>query len=239
MTAAAFRALHHGRPAGDPLVLAGPWDAGSARAFADAGFAALATPSAAVAASLGLADGDVPAADMFAAVTRIVRAVDVPVSADLEDGYGLPPRELVERILETGAVGCNLEDTDQTTGRLLDPREQADRLAAVRAEAGGALFLNARIDTYLRGGSDEDARERARLYAAAGADCVYPIAAPEGALAGIADASGLPVNALSEPEGSVVRRLGPLGAGRITFGKGMYLRSMAAAGDVAAVLRSA
>ncbi|MER5782065.1 isocitrate lyase/phosphoenolpyruvate mutase family protein [Streptomyces mobaraensis] len=245
MTAAAFRALHHGRPAGDPLVLAGPWDAGSARAFADAGFAALATPSAAVAASLGMADGDVPAVEMFAAVARVVRAVDVPVSADLEDGYGLPARELVERVLETGAVGCNLEDTDRTTGRLRDPREQADRLAAVRAEAGDALFLNARIDSYLRGtsdasdASDEDARKRARLYAAAGADCVYPILAPEGALAGIAAASGVPVNALSAPDASAVRRLGPLGAGRITFGKGMYVRAMAAAGEVAAGLRSA
>ncbi|MFI0739651.1 isocitrate lyase/phosphoenolpyruvate mutase family protein [Streptomyces sp. NPDC021100] len=239
MTATAFRALHHGRPAGDPLVLAGPWDAGSARAFAGAGFAALATPSAAVAASLGVADGDVPAAEMFAAVARVVRAVDVPVSADLEDGYGLPPRELVERILETGAVGCNLEDTDRATGRLLDPRAQADRLAAVRAEAGDALFLNARIDTYLRGASDEDARERARLYAAAGADCVYPITAPEEALAGIAATSGVPVNALSAPDASAIRRLGPLGAGRITFGKGMYVRAMAAAGDVAKRLRPA
>ncbi|MGI5339620.1 isocitrate lyase/PEP mutase family protein [Streptomyces sp. CA-181903] len=239
MTAAAFRALHHGRPAGDPLVLAGPWDAGSARAFADAGFAALATPSAAVAASLGVADGDVPPAEMFAAVARVVRAVDVPVSADLEDGYGLAPRELVERLLETGAVGCNLEDTDRATGRLVDPREQADRLAAVRAEAGNALFLNARIDSYLRGASDEDARERARLYAAAGADCVYPITAPEEALAGIAAAAGVPVNALSAPDASAVRRLGPLGAGRITFGKGMYVRAMAAAGDVAAGLRLA
>ncbi|KAB7852825.1 isocitrate lyase/PEP mutase family protein [Streptomyces mobaraensis] len=236
MTAAAFRALHHGRPAGDPLVLAGPWDAGSARAFADAGFAALATPSAAVAASLGVADGDVPAAEMFAAVARVVRAVDVPVSADLEDGYGLPARELVERILETGAVGCNLEDTDRTTGRLLDPREQADRLADVRAEAGDALFLNARIDSWLRGASDEDARERARLYAAAGADCVYPILAPEGALAAIGAAAGLPVNAMAEPESSAPHRLGRLGADRITFGKGMFLRSMTAAGAIAAEL---
>ncbi|MGK5637101.1 isocitrate lyase/PEP mutase family protein [Streptomyces sp. URMC 126] len=239
MTAAAFRALHHGRPAGGPLVLAGPWDAGSARAFADAGFPALATPSAAVAASLGLADGDVPAAEMFAAVARVVRAVDVPVSADLEDGYGLPPRELVERALATGVVGCNLEDTDRRTGRLRNPREQAERLAAVRAEAGDALFLNARIDSFLHGASDEDARERARLYAMAGADCVYPITAPEEALAGIAEASGIPVNALAAPDDSAVRRLGALGAGRITFGKGMYVRAMAAAGEMAAGLRSA
>ncbi|WP_171164227.1 isocitrate lyase/phosphoenolpyruvate mutase family protein [Streptomyces sp. I05A-00742] len=239
MPVADFRALHHGRRPGDPLVLPGPWDAASARAFADAGFPALATPSAAVAESLGLADGDVPAAEMFAAVARVARAVDVPVSADIEDGYGLPPGELVARLLEAGAVGCNLEDTDRSSGRLLGPREQADRLAAVRAEAGDALFLNARIDTYLRGASDEDALERARLYAAAGADCVYPILAPESALAAIAAASGLLVNAMAPPEASAPHRLGLLGATRITFGKGMFLRSMAAAGAIAAELRSA
>lgn len=109
--AAAFRALHHGRVPDDPLVLPGPWDAASARVCVEAGFPALATPSAGVAASLGYEDGQTPADEMFAAVARIVRAVDVPVSADVEDGYGLAPKELVERLLEVGVVGCNLEDS--------------------------------------------------------------------------------------------------------------------------------
>ena len=82
----AFRALHHHRAPGDPLVLPGPWDAASARVFTEAGFPALATPSAGVAASLGYEDGQVPADEMFAAVARIVRAVDVPVSADVGGG---------------------------------------------------------------------------------------------------------------------------------------------------------
>ncbi|MFC9680858.1 isocitrate lyase/phosphoenolpyruvate mutase family protein, partial [Streptomyces sp. NPDC056948] len=172
-----FRALHHHRVPGDPLVLPGPWDAASARVFVEAGFPALATPSAGVAASLGYEDGQTPADEMFAAIARIVRAVDVPVSADVEGGYGLAPKELVERLLETGAVGCNLEDSED--GVLKDPRAHADRLAEVRAAAGDGLFVNARVDTFACGVGDPGrAIERAALYVAAGADCVYPIGAP-------------------------------------------------------------
>ncbi|MDV9193652.1 isocitrate lyase/phosphoenolpyruvate mutase family protein, partial [Streptomyces sp. SR27] len=176
---ATLRALHRDRPADDPLVLPGPWDAVSARVFEAAGFPALATPSAGIAASLGHEDGATPAAEMFAAVARIVRAVSVPVTADLEGGYGLAPAELVDRVRESGAVGVNLEDTGPD-GRLQDPRAHADRLAEVRAAAGPGLFLNARVDTYIRGVAEPaaDALVRARLYAEAGADCVYPIAAP-------------------------------------------------------------
>src|SRR3954470_17278270 len=104
MTASTFRALHEGRAVGDPLVLPGPWDAASARVFADAGFPALATPSAGISASLGYEDGEcTPPDEMFAAIRRITRAVDIPVTADIEAGYGLPAAELVERLLEAGA----------------------------------------------------------------------------------------------------------------------------------------
>ncbi|GAB1337381.1 hypothetical protein ACE1SV_39710 [Streptomyces sp. E-15] len=130
-----FRALHRGRVHGEPLVLPGPWDAASARVLEAAGFPALATPSAGIAASLGYADGETPADEMFAAIARIARAVKVPVSADVEGGYGLAPEELVERLLEAGAVGCNLEDS--AGGVLRDPREQAEFLAGVRAAAAG------------------------------------------------------------------------------------------------------
>ncbi|MEV6109017.1 isocitrate lyase/phosphoenolpyruvate mutase family protein [Streptomyces sp. NPDC051940] len=222
-----FRALHHGRLPGDPLILPGPWDAASARVLADAGFAALATPSAGVAASLGYEDGEVPYEEMFAAVARIARSVPVPVSADVEDGYGLPPAELVERLLEAGAVGCNLEDTEHGTKRLKSPAEQADFLAAVRAAAGDRLFVNARVDTYLRGGGTvEEAVERGRAYAAAGADCVYPIMAKPAHLGPLADRLGLPLNAVAHPSFPPPRELGKLGATRITFGPGLQLRTM-------------
>ena len=228
--AAVFRALHHGRMPGDPLILPGPWDAASARALVEAGFPALATPSAGVAASLGYADGETPAAEMFAALARITRAVDVPVSADVEDGYGLAPKELVERLLETGAVGCNLEDS--SGGVLKDPHQHAEWLAEVRAAAGDRLFLNARVDTFARGVTDPDrAIERAALYVAAGADCVYPIHAPAAVLPLLRSGIQGPLNMYAHPDGTspAPAELGALGATRITFGPGLLrlaLRSL-------------
>ncbi|MFE2064441.1 isocitrate lyase/phosphoenolpyruvate mutase family protein [Streptomyces sp. NPDC059467] len=228
--AGVFRSLHHGRAPGDPLVLPGPWDAASARALAAAGFPALATPSAGVAASLGYADGQTPAAEMFAAVARIARSVDVPVSADVEDGYGLAPNELVERLLEAGVVGCNLEDSHG--GALKDPHRHAEWLAEVRSAAGDRVFLNARVDTFARGVTDPDrAIERAALYVAAGADCVYPIHAPAALLPLLRSGIEGPLNMYAHPDGDgpAPAGLGELGATRITFGPGLLrlaLRSL-------------
>ncbi len=248
MTAAALRALHHGRAADDPLVLPGPWDAESARIFAAAGFPALATPSAGVSAALGYADGSTPPDEMFAAVARIVRAVEVPVTADLEAGYGLPAKELVERIAAAGAVGCNIEDSDHHSGALTDAGRQADRLAELRAAAGDALVINARIDVFLPGrcGSGdtdlaiqvEEAVRRGLRYAAAGADCVYPILAPPHVLRELADRIGLPVNALAVPGGPPPRELGAAGASRVTFGGGLHGRAMGAVRALAEELRT-
>ncbi|MFI9228915.1 isocitrate lyase/phosphoenolpyruvate mutase family protein [Streptomyces rimosus] len=248
MTAAALRALHHGRAADDPLVLPGPWDAESARIFAAAGFPALATPSAGVSAALGYADGSTPPDEMFAAVTRIVRAVEVPVTADLEAGYGLPAKELVERIAAAGAVGCNIEDSDHHSGALTEAGRQADRLAEIRAAAGDALVINARIDVFLPGrcGSGdtdlavqvEEAVRRGLRYAAAGADCVYPILAPPHVLRELADRIGLPVNALAVPGGPPPRELGAAGASRVTFGGGLHGRAMGAVRALAEELRT-
>ncbi|TJZ53034.1 isocitrate lyase/phosphoenolpyruvate mutase family protein [Streptomyces piniterrae] len=231
-----LRALHHGPDL--PLVLPGPWDAASAKVFADAGFPALATPSAGVAASLGYEDGKTPPDEMFAAVARIVRAVDVPVSADVEAGYGLSAKELVGRLADAGAVGCNLEDSDHASGALRDAEEQADWLARVRAEAGDALVINARIDTFLWGveGTAEAVR-RGRLYAEAGADCVYPILAPPPLLAELAAGIGLPVNAVVQPDGPSPRELGALGASRITFGPGLQRQAMTAVAGLAERIR--
>ncbi|ALV33999.1 isocitrate lyase/phosphoenolpyruvate mutase family protein [Streptomyces sp. CdTB01] len=214
----AFRALHRGRLPGDPLVLPGPWDAVSARVFEEAGFPALATPSAGVAASLGYTDGATPADEMFAAVARVCRAVHVPVSADVEGGYGLAPEELVERLLAAGAVGCNLEDS--AGGVLKDPREHAEWLAGVRHAAGDRLFVNARVDVFVHGDGDpERAIERAALYVAAGADCVYPIGAPANVLPLLRSGIQGPINVYSKLEGGPTpTELGELGATRVTFG---------------------
>jgi 2-methylisocitrate lyase-like PEP mutase family enzyme len=232
-----FRTLHLYRPPGDPLVLPGPWDAASARVFADAGFPALATPSAGVAASLGYEDGQTPAGEMFAAVARITRAVDVPVSADVEGGYGLPPGELVERLLEAGVVGCNLEDSEG--GVLKDPRRHADWLAEVCSLARGRIFVNARVDTFVHGIADPGrAVERAASYVAAGADCVYPIGAPVGVLpqlrAGIE--GPLNINGTVDGSGPSPAELGERGATRVTFGPGLHLRAAQALRDITAGL---
>jgi 2-methylisocitrate lyase-like PEP mutase family enzyme len=238
MTVTAFRALHHDRAPGDALVLPGPWDAGSARAFAEAGFPALATPSAGVAAALGYEDGHTPADEMFAAVARIVRSVDVPVSADVEGGYGLPPKELVARILDTGAVGCNLEDSDSATQGLKDPRLHADWLAEVRAAAGDRLFINARVDSFIRKvGDPEEAITRARLYVAAGADCVFPMAVPPERLPLLRAEIEGPINVVPMPGGVPVAELAALGATRITFGPVLHWRAMAAVGEIAREIR--
>ena len=107
---------------------------------------------------------------MFAAITRITRSVDVPVTADIEAGYGLAPGELAGRLADAGVVGCNLEDSDPVTRELADPGRQADYLAAVHATAGEALVINARVDVFVRprpdgaGDAVEDAVERARRY---------------------------------------------------------------------------
>ncbi|MEV0255913.1 isocitrate lyase/phosphoenolpyruvate mutase family protein [Streptomyces sp. NPDC050732] len=235
--AATLRALHHGRAPDDPLVLPGPWDAASARVFEEAGYEALATPSAGIALSLGYEDGQVPPQEMFAAIARIVRSVSVPVTADVESGYGLAPKELVDRLLETGAVGCNLEDSsggEGGTGTLRDPDEQAAFLAAVREAAGDRLFVNARVDTFVRGVRDPAAAiERARLYVAAGADCVYPILAPAEAIPALRAGIEGPVNVLATPDGPSPRELGALGATRVTFGPGLLRKAMAALRGIA------
>ncbi|WP_217212253.1 isocitrate lyase/phosphoenolpyruvate mutase family protein [Streptomyces sp. AC550_RSS872] len=233
-----FRALHRRTAPGDPLVLPGPWDADSARVCVESGFPALATPSAAVAASLGYEDGQTPADEMFAAVARIVRAVDVPVSADIEGGYGIAPKELVERLLESGAVGCNLEDSED--GVLKEPRAHAEWLAEVRYAAGDQLFVNARVDTYIRGVSDpERAIERAALYVAAGADCVYPIGAPVDVLPLLRSGIQGPINVHGTVtgDGPSPTALGELGATRITFGPGLQRSTAQALREIAVGLR--
>ena len=241
-----LRAMHSGP---QPLVLPNVWDAVSARAFADAGFAALATSSAAVAATLGYSDGQTPAAEMFAAVARIARSVSVPVTADIENGYGLTPRELVHTLASCGAVGCNLEDSDPVGRVLTDPEQHADFLAAVHAEAGQDLVINARVDVFVRAPAESAGAEpaalvdaavaRARRYLAAGADCSYPILAPPAVLAELVRRISGPVNAMYQPDGPSLAELTATGVARISFAGGLHRRAVLAVREIAAGLATA
>ncbi|MFC5263287.1 isocitrate lyase/phosphoenolpyruvate mutase family protein [Kribbella qitaiheensis] len=218
MTAEAFRAMHHGPT---PLVLPNAWDPVSARAIAEAGYPAIATSSGAVARVIGYDDGQLtPPEEMFAAVARIARAVEVPVTADLEAGYGLSPKEFVERVLDTGAVGCNLEDS--LDKEMVEVQRQADYLAEVRAVAGADLVINARIDTFLFNRNLEEAIARGRAYRRAGADCVYPIVAPLPVLPTLVEEIGGPVNAHAFPDGPTAAELIALGATRISYGASLH-----------------
>jgi 2-methylisocitrate lyase-like PEP mutase family enzyme len=238
-----LRDLHRGER---PLVLPNPWDATSARVLADAGFPALASSSAAVAQALGGADGDrTPAKEMFAALARIgAVAADagIPLTADVENGYGLGADELVERLLEAGAVGLNLEDTDHAGGGagLLDAGAQAERIAAVKQagrDAGVDLVLNARLDACLRGAGVEESLARARRYVAAGADCVYPILLEdEAALARHVAEAGAPVNALLHPGSPSVERYAQLGVARVSTGGALANHAYGALGRAASSL---
>jgi 2-methylisocitrate lyase-like PEP mutase family enzyme len=220
----ALRALH---VPGTPLVVPNAWDAASARIIEEAGFAAVATSSNATAAILGYDDGEhAPVDDVLRAATQVARAVEVPVTVDFERGYRLPPAELVERFIATGAVGLNLEDSDPATGELVDPSQQADFLAAVRAAAGDALVINARIDVFLRGQQVESAAERASQYLAAGADCVYPIGVNDLELIGklVAQIDG-PVNVAYGAGAHSVADYAARGVARVSFGP-MFQRTL-------------
>lgn len=224
--AAALRALH---VPGHPVVLPNAWDAASARLVAEAGFPAVATSSAAIAAALGWDDGEAaPVEDMLAAAGRIARSVKAPVTVDFERGYGLKPTKLIERFAETGAAGLNLEDSDPATGAMVDITEQADFLATVRAAAESAgidLVINARTDSFLRrAGTPEEqlaaSIDRGSRYLAAGADCVYPLGAgePEVIRALVAAIPG-PVNVARGPQAKLtLADLAALGVARVTFG---------------------
>jgi 2-methylisocitrate lyase-like PEP mutase family enzyme len=169
----------------DMLVLPNVWDAASAKVVAEAGFPAVATASNAISAMLGYPDGEgAPWQEMFAAAGRVARAVSVPVTVDAEAGYGMRPRELVDRLLDIGVVGCNLEDSDHRAGGLVEAGAHAQWLADVRAaadDAGVPIVVNARVDTFLSGSGVAEtdrvaeAVRRGRLYRDAGADCLYPI----------------------------------------------------------------
>lgn len=232
-----LRALHR---SGEPILLPNAWDASSARAVVEAGFAAVATTSSGVSLSLGWEDGErTPPEEMFAAIGRIARAtheLGVPLTADIEAGYGLPPAEVAEQLIAAGAVGCNYEDSDHSKpGVLRNSSEQARRISELKAagrRSGVDLVVNARVDVFLRAGANPgecvaDAIERGNRYLEAGADCVFPILVRgEAAIASLVRGIAGPVNILAVAGGPALSRLAELGVARVSFGEALHGAAM-------------
>ncbi|OBK20995.1 phosphonomutase [Mycobacterium asiaticum] len=214
---------------GNPVILPTVWDAWSAKLAANAGFSALTVGSHPLADSIGKPDNEgMSFDDVLARVAQITAAVDVPVSVDIESGYGLPAARLIDGLLEVGAVGLNIEDTVHSDGgRLRSSAEHAELVGALRSAADAAgvhVVVNARTDLFLRkDGAESDRVERAvaRLNeaAAAGADVLYPVGRlePE-TLRRLATELPLPVNAIALPDSDDPASFGPLGVARVSFG---------------------
>jgi len=215
------------------LVLPNAWDVASAKAFAALrGCRALATTSAAIARSLGHEDGErAPAAEMIEAARRIAAAVELPVTADLERGYG-DPVGTARAAWEAGLVGINFEDS--TRAGLVPIEEQVESVRAIRA-AVPRLVLNARVDVFLRiGGDVDEAVERANAYLTAGADCVYPILCPAVSIPELARRIEGPVNVIAAPGVPGPVELQELGVARLTWGSGLAAVAYEAASKVVA-----
>ncbi|TAK39073.1 MAG: isocitrate lyase/phosphoenolpyruvate mutase family protein [Lysobacteraceae bacterium] len=233
-----FQALHI---PGNPLILFNAWDVGSARAVADAGARAIATGSWSVAAAHGYEDGErIPLELAMANLRRIVAALPLPVTVDLETGYGAAPQVVADTVadaIEAGAVGCNLEDSFAADGSLRRAEEQAARLAAARKvadKAGLAFFINARTDVFFQKPADahdaamvDAALERARAYADAGASGLFvPGLVSETLIERLVKESPLPVNIMASAAAPARVRLAELGVARISHGPGPYRGAM-------------
>lgn len=214
---------------GNPVVLPTVWDGWSARLAVAAGFAALTVGSYPVAESIGKSDGEgMTFDDLLARVRQITAAIDVPLSVDIESGYGQTPGRLVEGLLDAGAVGLNIEDTVHSEGgRLRSSGEHAELVGALRAAADSAgvhIVINARTDLFLgQHGDEADRVDRAiaRLAEAAeaGADSLYPVGRLDpDTLRRLATELPLPINAIAMPDQDDPASFGPLGVGRISFG---------------------
>jgi 2-methylisocitrate lyase-like PEP mutase family enzyme len=228
--AARFRALHGGP---EILLLCNVWDAASARVVEEAGFPAVATTSAGVAWSLGFADGEhAPFEEVVAVVRRVVGAVGVPVSADIEAGFGETPGEAARSclaVLEAGAVGVNLEDGTAGKDRLVPITLQCEKIRAAKEAAAGAgkdLVINARTDVFLDEIGDpatrfEEAVERSNAFRAAGADCLFvPGVVDEMTIGHLVAAIAGPVNILAGPQSPPVSTLSRLRVARVSLGSG-------------------
>src|SRR5690625_3858815 len=228
--ATALAELHE---SGDLVVLPTVWDTWSARVAADAGFAGLTVGSHPVADAIGSADGEnMDFTEYLRVVGRIAAAVEIPVSADVESGYGVAPGELISRLLEAGAVGANIEDVVHGEGkRVRDRQEHADYIAGARRaadEAGVPFVVNGRTDA-VKLGTDvyadplQEAEERIKLMEGAGARAVYPVGlSTADQVTRLVQAVSVPVNVTAHPVkghgAGDLADLASLGVRRVTFG---------------------
>lgn len=234
-----FRALH---VPGDPLILFNIWDTGSARAVADAGAKAIATGSFGVAEAQGFMDGEsLPLATVLENLQRIVSVTDLPITIDMESGYGDTPAQVAAstaKARDLGAAGINMEDRMPGETALLAPEDAAERIASAAATG---IFVNARTDVFL-GKKPEDYStelvaeviDRAKVYADAGADCLFvPFLGDHAVIGEICEAVSLPVNILWGPGRGTHAELAALGVARISYGHGPWAAAMGWLGDQA------
>jgi len=247
--AQALRALHTGR---ELLLLPNVWDAASACIIEAAGFPAIATSSGGIAFSLGYPDGQkIPRDEMLAAVARIVRAVGVPVTADVESGYGNSPEaaaDTARAVIAAGAVGMNLEDvSDDGVTPLVDLTLQLEKIKAVREAAVALhvpLVLNARTDVYLLqvgepAGRYDEALRRLAAFRDAGADCVFVPGVRDAAIIGrfVSDLR-CPLNILVGPGSPSIPDLRKLGVARVSLGSSAMRASLGVLRRIAQELRN-
>ncbi len=220
---ATFRALH---VPGRPLLMPNPWDAGTAKLLASLGFQALATTSSGFAGTLGRPDGSVNREEAIAHAAEIVAAVGVPVSADLEDGFGADPHGVADTVtaaVAVGLAGCSVEDYGGEPAPALYPLETAvERVAAAAAAAhqGTGLVLTARAENHIRGNPDlDDTIARLQAYQEAGADVLYaPGIIDLEDIRRVVEAVDRPVNVLIRPGMAPVPELAAAGVSRLSVG---------------------
>lgn len=232
-----FHALHRA----GLLILPNAWDAGSARIIEQAGAKAIATSSAAVAWSHGHSDGEaVPAEVLIASIREISRVVSIPVSADIESGYGRDAAaagELTARVIDAGAVGVNIEDGRDSPDLL---SSKIETLRQVGVHAGVQLWINARVDVYLRklaegAAAYDETIARARRYAQSGADSIFvPAATDERTIADLVRDIGLPLNVLAWTGLPDAAKLEELGVRRLSAGAGLAKASLGQTHELAA-----
>ncbi len=242
--AAEFRKRHQ---KGNPLVLYNIWDAGSAKAVADAGALALATGSAAVAAAQGFVDGEKTPLELACQIiSRIVAATALPVTMDFEGGYATTAGAItknVAQMLQTGAIGLNFEDQIVGKGGLYTTETQGTRIAAVRA-ASSDLFINSRTDLFLQEPDKtkhanlmDEAISRAQIYHASGADGFFVPGLVDTKLINVlCETLPMPVNIMKSPDAPTNTALAGLGVSRISYGPFPYFTAMAALSEQAQTL---